>query len=224
MDDLLTEAKQELVASATVLTVEFILPRDLLWYAAVDQWPAGRENPGSKLGEVYPVVVRSLERMNDSEIRPRWERKWTWAAANCRHPDPWAHLWLPEEGQLAPEAMFRRLSGDWPACLALGYPPSRPHGLSRDEISVGLQAGLPIMVWCREGQQSAISAELRELVSRCGLLDLPRLVAERRAEVGRRRGSGGDQAGDDDVVRHLTLLFDPADRIPEPGLANRAPQ
>jgi len=228
MDELLTEAQQKLGASAAVLTVEFILPRDLLWYADVDQWPAGRESPGKKLGEVYPVVVRSLERMNDGEIRPRWERKWAWAKANCGRPDPWAYRWLPEEGQLAPEEMFRRLSDDRLVCLALGYPPSRPHGLSRDEISVGLQAGLPIMVWYREGQQGAIEAGLMPLLTHHALLELPQLVAGRRAEAGRRResrqGSVSDPAGGDDLARHLTLLFDPADRFPEPEMASQAPQ
>jgi hypothetical protein len=228
MDELLMEAEEKLAASATVLTIEFILPRDLLWYADVDQWPAGHDSPGKKLGEVYPVVVRSLERMTDSGIRPRWERNWAWAKANCGRPNPWAYRWLPEEGQLEPEAMFQRLAGDGSVCLALGYPPSRPHGLSRDEISAGLLAGLPIMIWCRDGQQDAISAGLMPLVSRYALLSLPQVVAERRAEAGRRRESQQsavtDRAGDDDLAGHLTLLFDPADRFPEAEMASQAPQ
>ena len=222
VEGLLARAEQELTSSATILTVEFILPRDLLWYAAVDQWPVGHDNQIKRLGELYPVVVRSLERMYDSEIRPRWERKWAWTADNCERPDPWAYQWLAEEGQLAPEEMFRRLSSDYSVCLALGYPPSRPHGLSRDEISVGLQAGLPIMVWCREGQSTTAFSDLRDLLGRHGLLKLPMLVAEQRAESGRRRElqltTGSEQAGNDDLASRLTLLFDPADRIPEPDV------
>ncbi|HBW19568.1 MAG: trypsin-like peptidase domain-containing protein [Streptosporangiaceae bacterium] len=228
MEDLLVAAKQ-LSTGGTVLTVEFILPRDLLWYAAVDQWPAGRDNPDKKLGEVYPVVVRSRDRMREAEIWPRWERKWKWAAANCGRDYPSAIAWVPEEGKVGAKVLFDGLAGaGQPVCLALGYSPGPPHGLSRDEISVGLQAGLPIMVWCREGEPNAITAELKRLVSGRGLLDLPRLVAERRAAVGEKRGSRSDladcQERDDDLARHLTLLFDPADRVPEPETVIRAPR
>ncbi len=231
MDDLLTEARQGLPVPTAVPTavpmVEFILPRNLLG-CAFDQWPAGRGNPEKRLGEVFPVVVRSLERMSDSEILPQWAGKWAWAAANCGGADPLAVSWLFTEGELTARRLYEGLAGDRPVCIALGYPPGRPHGLSRDEISVGLQAGVPIMVWCREGEPNAISAELIRLVSGHGLLELPQLVASRRAAAGRAResrpGAASNQAGGDDLGNHITLVFDPADRIPDSESLNRAPQ
>src|SRR5207249_237565 len=118
---------------------------------------------------------------HDREIRPRWERKWAWAQANCGRPNPLAYLILTNEGQMAPEQSFRTLTEREWVCLALGYPPGRPHGLSRDEISVGLQAGFPLMLWCRKGERRVISEYVTPLITLEPLLELPTLVAQRRA-------------------------------------------
>ena len=92
---------------------------------------------------------------------------------------------------------------------------------------MGLKAGLPIMVWCREGRQDAIDAILGPLVSRHALFQLPRLIAERRVEASKvhesPQGTVTHQAENDRLARHLTLLFDPADRFPEPEMAGETP-
>ncbi|MFC4052490.1 trypsin-like peptidase domain-containing protein [Actinomadura syzygii] len=51
------------------LVIEFVLPRTLL-NIAVEEWPLGRSTqPEAEIGTVYPVVVRSLERVHVSRDR-----------------------------------------------------------------------------------------------------------------------------------------------------------
>lgn len=224
MDDLLNIARRRMPHDA-VPTVEFILPRHLL-SLAVDGWQVGGILP-RRLGESYPVVVRSLERMEDVNIHPQWRLKWNWVTTNGHTADPSGIAWLWERDAMSAEELRSHLTEERerPACLALGYPPVAG-GLGRDEVSIGLSAGLPIMVWCRqEYERAVLEAELTELLSSRGLLELPELVKSRRS-VGVTSSSahvGTSQQTEEPIGHQLGLLYDDAARIPEPPLPVHAP-
>ena len=219
MDDLLNIARRRMPHDA-VPVLEFILPRHLL-SLAVDSWQIGGILP-RRLGESYPVVVRSLERMEDVNIHPQWRLKWNWVTANGHTADPSGIAWLWERDAMSAEDLRNHLTEEQerPACLALGYVPVAG-GLGRDEISIGLSSGLPIMVWCRQDcDRGMLESELTELLSGRGLLELPQLVKSRRSS---NVNIGASQQAEEIIGHQLSLLYDDAARILDPPLPVHAP-
>ena len=224
MDYLLHEVRQLMLHDPDP-TVEFILPRHLL-SLAVDAWEVGGVLP-RRLGESYPVVVRSMERMDNGSIHPQWQRKWNWVTVNGDQADPFAISWLWERDARPAEQLRSDLSNEYgrPACLALGYRPSGGN-LGFDEISIGLSAGMPIVVWCRqEYERDFLEDELNELLASRGLLQLPQHVRDYRSAAvtyGTFRTSQPEPS-DAHPRRHLTLLYDDASRVPVTSTPIHAP-
>lgn len=184
--------------------VEFVIPRGLLDHD-FDQWWAGGVLP-RRLGEGLPVVVRSLERWTDSEVRRRWLVKWGWLMSRGRdvHPSAVRWLWGPHPSL---EALAEEVGGQMPVCVALGFPVPMQDSLDMDdEISITVRAGMPIMMWCRMACSRADYRTLENLLNNHGLLDLPDLIRTWR--------SGAHSQPEDRLRRNLTLLYDDPGRIP----------
>jgi hypothetical protein len=211
------------------LTIEFVLPRELLGLPC-DQFMITMGGVRRRLGIEYPVVLRSMDRIEETWLWPEWRRKWNLLRerpAGARvHP-------LCEPGEYDDERLFTLLSEPAAVGLAMAYPPwdgacAGPGRL--DEIRVAFETGVPIVVWCRAGRApERFAEEAREL---CGSdpRSLPRTVRRLRREAvlsqDRRpqtlpQGAGGgdenelDEAGH--LGMHLSLLYDDADRVPEPN-------
>ncbi len=216
MDDLLA-------ADAGDLTVEFILPHDLLGHP-VDQWQTGAQGESypfiqRRLGVEYPVVVRSLERLRDRRVRNRWRQKWEWLRENGHAVDVGAVRWLKQPGQIRPEALMSELMHDAkPVCLVLMFPPGPTAELGGQELAAGLHAGVPVVAWCRDGGDPGVfESEVTRFLSASGLAGLPQLALRLRQEAVR-QGQPTDHVG-----LHLTLLWDDADRLPERDARLAAP-
>ncbi|MEI5102284.1 hypothetical protein RB200_32060 [Streptomyces sp. PmtG] len=189
------------------LTLEFVLPRELLCLP-VEQWAKkGFHGADGSLGEDHPVVLRSLERMERTDTHGRWARRWDALLTGCAGP---VH-WFPADGR------SRLLSDPRRVMVVLSDAPGRPGGPGAgvDELAESLRAGVPIVVWDRRGGVDPVFRdELADLAARTGIHQLPDAVRSLRIEA-----KGGDAAeGDSSTLgRHAALLWDDPYRLPGGG-------
>jgi hypothetical protein len=190
------------------LTIEFVLPRRLLGHP-VDQWRITIGGLERRLGIEYPVVVRSLDRLRQQAHHHNWRRKWAWLRDN---PGTAAAWWVTRPGEIDGEGLYNSLLFERSAvCLALAFAPPPGRQSVADELEVGLQAGAPVIAWSRDQRVARnFPTELQRLLD-MGLLRLPESVLLLRRQAVRTQA-----AEDAHLGFQLTLLFDNADRVPEP--------
>jgi hypothetical protein len=186
------------------LTIEFVLPRSLLGIP-FDQFKITVDGLERRLGIDYPVVMRSLDRMRRRAMHHNWRQKWEWLRAD---PAQVTVHWIDRPREIADEQLYARLKDPSSAVLAMAFPPWRDRPAPVDELWVGLQAGIPIIAWCREARDPhRFSAETAGLLG-SDPMAVPRKVRRLRQEA--------VDTGGDDLGLHLALIFDDADRLPEP--------
>jgi hypothetical protein len=195
------------------MTIEFVLPRNLLGIP-LDQFQYAYEGLKRRLGLDYPVVVRSLERMRSQQLRHSWVQKWSWFQDN---PDGGTVTWVAQPGEFGPERLYAILAESSKVCLVLAFPPRDGGADPIDEVDVGIQAGTPIVLWYRAGTDpERFAADIRDLLT-SDLMSLPRKIQHLRIRA-------AQSAGDEHPGNHLTLVFENADRLPEPYLRLSAPK
>ncbi len=220
LPDLLEQAHAALGVGTGELTLEFILPRSLIGHP-IDQWEIDRIFP-HPVGTSYPVIVRSLDRLGSLGLHGTWRQKWQWLSNNGHLDDPTAVHWLLEPDSRTPNSLRARLiQHDSLVVLAMAFPPKDSAALESDELSASLYAGMPVMLWCRKNDLGPqFEQEIREILIGHGLVELPKQVLHLR-----QKADETDTASA--LGRHLTLLWDDADRIPQAFSRNkrlRAPQ
>ncbi len=198
------------------LTIEFVLPRALLDHP-VEQSMISIAGLEHRIGIRYPVIVRSLDRMRLAAVHHDWRHKWDWLSG---HSVDAPVCLVTRPGEYDKEELFSALAEASTAVLALAFPPRGGAGDEPDEHWVGLVAGIPVVAWCRDGRDPALFArEVKGLLA-ADVMKLPR----RTMELRRKALSGGvEGAGSGHLGLHLTLVFDDADRIPEPYVRLRPP-
>jgi hypothetical protein len=216
LERLLTSESSVIGRPSPDLTIEFILPRALL-DQPVEQFKINVAGVGHRIGIRYPVVVRSLDRMREAAVHHDWRRKWDWLAG---HSVDAPVCLLARPGECDQEELYSKLSGASTAVLALAFPPSAGVDEEPDEHWVGLVAGIPVVAWCRDGRDPAqFAREVKGLLA-ADVMKLPR----RAMDLRRQALSGGPEGfGSGHLGLHLTLMFDDADRIPEPYVRLRPP-
>ena len=188
------------------LVIEFILPRSLI-NEPVDQWRMDKVLP-HRLGTRHPVVIRSLDRMCSAELHAPWRSKWRWLTRHGHQADPGAIHWLRSRAGHRGGAAFVLLD-DRPAALAMAFAPDNSADLKADELTAGLYAGVPVIVWCRDERgPEQFRREFARMMAGRGLAELPAVVHRLRLEAD--HGTEHEHLG-----RHLTVLYDDADRLPD---------
>jgi vWA-MoxR associated protein C-terminal domain/vWA-MoxR associated protein middle region 0 len=186
------------------LMVEFVL-RSQLINRPVDQWTVG--TAPAPLGLKYPVVVRSLDRAED--MLPQhglWRAKWARREEVELADEPSGHgfEWSPRDPGETDRQLYVRLSeNSLPVCLPMM---STPDAAQCGNILAALDAGVPVMLWSRRPDVDLRTGLTTLLPIR--LAELPWRV------LGFRREAEGDE---NHLARHLTLLWDDADRVPLTG-------
>ena len=208
LPELLEQAHAVLGVSDGELGLEFILPRSLLNYP-IDQWEIDPTFP-HRLGTSYQVTVRSLDRLGSLGLHSIWRQKWQWLSTNGHQEEPAAIHWLLEPNSRTPNSLRASLMReDFVVALAMAFPPADSATLGSDELSASLYAGMPVMLWCRDNDlQPRFEQEVKDLLAGRGLAELPKQVLQLR-----QRADETDTASA--LGRHLTLLWDDADRMPQ---------
>ncbi|MEW2353171.1 hypothetical protein [Spirillospora sp. NPDC029432] len=194
------------------LTIEFVLPRALV-DRPFDQFQVSVAGLPRRLGIEYPVVLRSLDRLRHRALHHNWRRKWERLRDD---PENAAVHVIRRPGEYGDERLFTLLSDHATAGLALAFPPGAGgpdagEGGPVDELWIGLQAGVPVVVWCRDGRgPDGFDPDARALLDSGDLLSLPRRVRDLR------RAAVLSEGPDEHLGLHLALIFDDADRVPEP--------
>ncbi|MCT7357263.1 hypothetical protein N4P33_34755, partial [Streptomyces sp. 15-116A] len=204
------------------IVLEFVLPLALLnepveeWSrnsALGDQAVWASEHGGPPFWQDYPVVVRSLERIEALQLHRVWNERWDVLAADTAAPHAYRCIGDVREN-------YPRLKQSPSVVLmTLGAPPDRPRG--REELHVGLHAGLPVLVWSHTGPlteeaQGAVEATLEgpsgELLDRMVRLRCP-------------PASQDDKGRADGPRPGIAVLWDDPNRLPEfpePVLSSKA--
>jgi vWA-MoxR associated protein C-terminal domain/Effector-associated domain 2/vWA-MoxR associated protein middle region 0 len=209
LPDLLHRAHEALGVETGEMVLEFILPRGLIGHP-VDQWQVDHVFP-HRLGTSYPVVVRSLDRLSRRELHSSWRHKWRWLNANGHRDEPDAVCWVLGPNVRAPSALHASLRREESSvAMAMAFPPEENDELMQDELTAALYAGLPVILWCRDNSlRHQFERETKEMLTGRGLTELPKLVQRLRQQA------DADEGEEAAIGRHLTLLWDDADRVPE---------
>lgn len=196
------------------LTVEFILPRELL-SLAVDEWriPPGDASP--RIGCRSRVVVRPLERVY-AAVRPSlddafntaplaWQGKWNTLLQRAQDAEP---LWVLTPDDHQPDVLTANLLLEHVVCLAIALtPPDCPETTLRQVLQRSIQQGVPMALWFRQegAKPDTLHGFLRPLMNK--LNELPDAVREaRRCALA--------AADPSNPGHHLTLLWDDPARVP----------
>lgn len=138
--------------------IEMILPSEII-SLDVDQWPWETDTLiPEPIGCRYPLVVRSLDRMAKRKWHRSWHARWEELLTQLGHGGTiqrTSACW----SRSASEDGLRELMSNFErkpklVSLVLSEPPQAAK-TGRDEVAVGLRAGVPLMVWHRERCDSA---------------------------------------------------------------------
>ncbi|MFI7541674.1 hypothetical protein [Actinoplanes sp. NPDC049599] len=191
------------------LVIEVYLPRSLVTLP-VDQWRIDEVLP-HEIGTSRPLVLRSLDRLEDLNLHGQWAVKWQWLMDHGRLAGATAFRTI--SGHSEPEAQALRgalLAGEPPVAVIMKTPVPYSNGLAADGFTAALYGGAPVVVWSREPCHAA-AIEDAVLTAADSDGGAPRIVDH----IFKMRLAALQDVSVDHPGRHASLLFDDADRIPE---------
>lgn len=218
VEDLLRTVPETATAEIDELVVEFILPRRLLAHP-VEEW-LSEPDPAAQsldlrppLGLRHPVVVRSLERLQQRSMHLGWRRKSRRLADHGHRADPEAVHCVFEPGD--PVQLYSAVTAEERiVCLAIPFPPDADPA-HQGEFAAGLTAGLPAIIWSRIPVDAAEFCSLvRSVLTADGVLNLARRALWYRRDV--RKTGETINPGRGRFMPPIGLLYDDATRIPGP--------
>ncbi|MBV9616490.1 MAG: hypothetical protein JO031_13635 [Ktedonobacteraceae bacterium] len=216
MDLLLEKCGDYLADEINKLTIEVVLPNELLCYP-VDHWliDTGMEAEAVKLGIQHKVTVRSLERLRQRRIQPLWKSKWKELQklldGNTELADHQDSVWICDKDLYGTyESLFAMLRRSPTVCLALAFAPLENVANSSSHVlKAMIGAGIPIALWPRKLTNSPKTAHdlFTSFLSPETLFQIPTLVWEQRL-------AAGQSCDEHHQGHHLTLLWDDPNRLP----------
>jgi len=193
------------------LTIEFILPRDLLCHH-IEHWT---DEYGDPLGIRYRVVVRSRERLRHKKLQRFWCPCWKTAdkkAAFQQVAETYAE-WV-DERQLR---QLRSKVDKGTVCFALTFVPQIAIDLKKDFLFALIKVGAPIAIWPRQfNNVDELKQQLSTLLSCEPLEQLPQFILKTRREL-------WEINHEQHTGYHLSLFWDDPDRRPLDTPTLRAP-
>ncbi|MFG3364589.1 hypothetical protein ACGF0K_06395 [Streptomyces sp. NPDC048156] len=199
------------------IVVEFILSLAMA-NTPVEDWtrptPFGSRQPGlgrsapyrPPLGMDYKVVIRSLERMEARQVHRVWNARWEVLRGGGA-----GRVHRCETGAGSQQqALYAKLKHNQAIVLmTLGSSPDEDHGLS--ELTLGLQAGLPVLLWAHQGPLGDSEHEELHRVAETGAWDdLLETVTRLRFSPGTR-----DDGHEGSIDSRIAVLWDDPSRLPE---------
>jgi hypothetical protein len=194
------------------IRLEFVLPNELL-SLDVDQWPWELDSPlpPVPLGCRYTVAIRSLERMNNGKWHRSWHTRWRALVGQLKNTgtiQPDSSYWVQ-----SPEENIRKIVADLernPEVTSLAFS-STPRSATEEstEVAVALRAGIPVIVWHREGDDSEeFAAAVGELLHADG----PGTILQRLRHL----RTSAFESHSDHIGHHLVVMWDDPERLVNP--------
>lgn len=207
VDELVTSSEIAWSANGGAATLEFILPRSLL-NLPVHLWRKDFESGDPRpLCLDYPIVVRSMERMRNTQWHRVWRRRWQ---TLMERPSS-ARVHFADPGETQQAHQLDAMLGDrrW-VLMVLSAPPQAEAAPGGDELASALRSGLPTLIWAYEdGPAKAVRDTVAQLTQSSGLGNLPARVQEiRRAAF-----LTSPINIDINIARRLVVLWDDPTRL-----------
>jgi nucleoside phosphorylase len=205
LDRFVRSAEEEWRADIGPITIEFLLPTDLL-NQPVEWWLRDLDSPApTPLCADYDVVLRSADRMHDGRSYRYWLSRWQ-------------TLWQPP-GRLRHRVVRRdEAESDfsrWATRLHIErdvgvvvLSTSPDHDDGRAELDIALRAGIAVIIWDRRGP---IRAADEPTVSRLAE-DHPAHLLRRLDQLRKEAAMAAPESVPAHLGRHLAVLWDDATR------------
>lgn len=179
------------------ITIE-VCVRQALLAEDFDEWRIQSDSVPIRLGFMYPVVLRSFERLYEQRrYWVRWRAKWEQLKKLTEPPASLSVEWIGpnDEG----EELIERLMPPHVLCIASRLCCTAEH------VRVSMVGGAPAMLWVRRGDlpPEAVKTFLEPLLLQGKLSELPERI--HAARINAKRG---------EPARNITLLWDNYDRLP----------
>ncbi|WP_145830883.1 hypothetical protein [Actinoplanes teichomyceticus] len=185
------------------LRLEFVLPMMLL-NLPVERWSKEIDPDDGPVPfyRHYPVVVRSLDRIQERTRHRVWRRRW-----RVLREAPGTTVCLYSVGD-PPRLEQDIVLDERVVSLVLSASPEQPNGAR--EIRVAIRTGVPVLLWHREGTPDRLFRQaVQDLLAYGGIVELPDRAQRLRITSSR---------DDDDLAdtgRNLVLLWDDPSRLPD---------
>lgn len=212
VDQVIDETERRWADQAGAVTIEFVLPWQLI-NEPVDTWRKElRSLMPSPLTAEYPLVIRSLERLRAS----RWHRVWRsrWHSLASRDSEGWppVHCASRHHADVQLEATLKRDSGV--VVLVLSESPTAG-SVGERQLLVGLRSGVPAIIWHRNASSTeelcqTVASMIGDRASGPGVTELPHRAAHLRQQAWSEDPKGLDQH----IGHGFVILFDDPDRQP----------
>ncbi|SMD27176.1 hypothetical protein SAMN05661093_10773 [Kibdelosporangium aridum] len=201
VDELVMDAEKAWSAIDCDITLEFVLPRGLLNLPVADWSRELASGDPTPLTMHYPIVVRSLERMQSPYWLRPWRTKWRVLAG----PPPSGRVFIATSEDVEhPYRIAGALQDPQVVALVLSRAPEPEPG-RHDPLREALRAGVPAVLWTRvDVPEDALFAVVAQLAGRGTLVDLPRRVHAARRDA----MANPDQQMHPNVVKNLVILWD----------------
>ncbi|MEU8327440.1 hypothetical protein [Micromonospora sp. NPDC048839] len=217
VDRVINEAERRWAARAGAVTIEFVLPWQLI-NEPVDTWRKELQSAlPSPLTTEYPLVIRSLERNRASHWHRLWRSRWR-LVTDRPGERKLIHCAAQHHADVQLEAILKRESAV--VVLVLSETPTAD-SIGERQLLVGLRSGVPAIVWHRDPPSKkdlcqTVASMVDGRASDTGVTALPNRVAHLR-----QLAWSEDPEGLDKHIGHgFVMLFDDPDR--QPGGADSA--
>jgi hypothetical protein len=211
---LVCQARQMMSPTAADLQIEFLLPLELLTYD-VDQWPIQtglRRIREQSVGRVYPIVVRSLDRLEnpqqDAQLHPRWQQRWQHLQKLQNHLLNQAFVTVDNlEGYHIDHVERDLRRSEEKVILVLTALTTAELDDLLDMLDLALELGMPAALLTRQccGDPRQTAAALQAAIAECAAHEIPRMVQSQRQDA---------HENQEHLGHSLTLLWDDPERLP----------
>ena len=196
--------------------IEIFLPLSLLNYN-IDEWmiDAGLKQMIS-ISTYYPVVLRSLDRIESGDtrgaqrMRNAWERSWERFEQRLAVPN----LYFLQRQDCEREILLELLLDV--VCIAFTFTPPKVADENTHIFSTMISAGVPIAFWPRLHDEDLSELEIgnvyHSFLSDCDLFKLPTEIWEKKKRK---------LQNEHPLLHHLVLLWDNPNRLPRKGRSRR---
>ncbi|GAB3932293.1 hypothetical protein GCM10027614_01170 [Micromonospora vulcania] len=181
VDRVINETERRWAARAGAVTIEFVLPWQLI-NEPVDTWrkelQSGMPSP---LTTEYPLVIRSLERIRASHWHRVWRNRWR-GVVDRPGERKLIHCAAQHHADVQLEAILKRESSV--VVLVLSETPTTD-SVGERQLLVGLRSGVPAIVWHRNAPSikdlcQTVASMVGNQASGSGVADLPNRAAHLR--------------------------------------------